>query len=188
MATVTMARQGRRWLGAVGCVALLGAAACDDSNPAGPSATGIDDDAAYFRLISQTDPFTSYTVFPRADEFATGQLNGSEAHRSIVRVLLNRTAANALQNGLLPPGGTFPDGSIIFKEIRPNQSAQPSVYAVMLKDARHGRAGDGWLWAEFGPAGNVVYSMRDRGGACTGCHTREQGRQRDLVRTFERQR
>jgi hypothetical protein len=58
---------------------------------------------------------------------------------------------------------------------------------VMYKDTNNARAANGWLWAEFSPDGAVGYSVSNRGGACTACHSLEQGTQHDLVRTFERQ-
>lgn len=156
--------------------------------PAPPTATGIRDDASLFRLVTQTEPFGSYTLFPNAEEFTSGRLNGSEAHRTIVRVSLNARAGGALQSGRLPAGGRFPDGSVIFKELRPSNGAPASLYAVMYKDSSNALAGNGWLWAEFSPNGSVAYSVSNRGSACTSCHLREQGPQNDSVRTFERQR
>lgn len=170
---------------------LLVMMACDEANrtPAGPSpADGIRDSAALFQLITQTDPLTEYTLFPNVEEFTVGRLNGSEAHRQIVRVSLNARALGALQSGRLPPAAQFPDGSIILKEVRPRADAPATVYAVMYKDAGNTLAGNGWLWAEFAPDGSVEYSVSNRGTACTSCHQREQGQLNDLVRTFERQR
>ena len=175
--------------------ALLSVTACGSggstaATPTGPTtaATGISDDAALFRLVSQTDPFSRYTAFPNAEEFTTGQLNGSEAHRPVIRVSLNATAAGALQGGRLPANGRFPDGSIVFKEIKPSASAATTLYIVMVKDSANALAGNGWLWAEYTPTGSTVFSVNSRGSACTSCHLRERGPQNDLVRTFERQR
>ena len=181
----------RRWHRQLSLVALLSVMACDESNrpPAGPSpADGIRDTAALFQLITQTDPLTEYALFPNAEEFTVGRLNGSEAHRSIVRVSMNARALGALQSGRLATGAQFPDGSIILKEITPRAGAPVTVYAVMYKDAGNPFAGDRWLWAEFSADGSVGYSVSNRGTACTSCHQREQGRLNDLVRTFERQR
>jgi len=97
------------------------------------------------------------------------------------------TAFAALQNGRLPAGSEFPTGSLIFKEVLSSQSGAVDVWALMYKDRANSHAGDGWLWAEIRPSGAVVYSITDRGRACTGCHSLEQGPQNDLVRTFERQ-
>ena len=170
---------------------LLGAAAC--SSATSPSAgntgrTGVTDDASLYRLVTQTEPFSQYSVFPLADEFTTGRLNGSEAHTPVVRVLLNATAGGALQAGRLPLGGSFPDGSVVFKEVRPSAGAAPTLYVVMVKDRDNGLSDRGWLWAEYTPTGATAFSVSRRGNGCVSCHQREAGPQRDLVRTFERQR
>lgn len=67
-------------------LAILAVAACG-KGPSGPTApstasSGIRDDAALFRLISQADPLSRYSVFPDADEFTTG---GSMDQERIVR-------------------------------------------------------------------------------------------------------
>ena len=67
-------------------------------------------------------------------------------------------------------------------------SPGPAVYAIMYKDSKNANAGGGWLWAEIRPDGRVDYSITGRGGACTGCHSLNDGPRNDLVRIFERQR
>ena len=118
---------------AAGC----GSGGSATETPTGPTtaATGIRDDQALFRLVSQTDPFLRYTVFPNAEELTTGRLNGSEAHRPVIRVSLNSAAAAALHGGRLPADGRFPDGSIVFKEVKPSATAAASLYVVMVKDS-----------------------------------------------------
>ncbi|MBA3298163.1 MAG: cytochrome P460 family protein [Acidobacteria bacterium] len=189
---------GCRWLVvlSIALAAVVAGVSCGSSGgtasgtPTSPSPPGssIRTDAGLFQLITQTDAFGRYTVFPNAEELTTGRLNGSEAHRPVMRVSLNGTAAGALQNGRLPSGARFPDGSIVFKEIRPSATASPTLYAVMVKDSANSLAGNGWLWAEYGPTGSVTFSVSNRGSACTSCHQREQGPPNDLVRSFERQR
>jgi hypothetical protein len=105
----------------------------------------------------------------------------------MIRVSLNARAVAALQNGRLPAGSRFPDGSVVFKEIL-GPAGAATVYAVMYKANGDARAGNGWLWAEIAPNGSVAYSLSNRGAACTACHQLERGPQNDSVRTFERQR
>lgn len=155
--------------------------------PSGQSGSGIQDDASLFRLITQTEPLTAYVPFPNAEEFTAGRLNGSEAHRPIVRTSLNARAMSALQMGRLPAGSRFPDGSVVLKEIKPSAVGPATTYAVMYRDASNRFASNGWVWAEFSPSGSVQYASSNRGAACTSCHQRERGPQNDLVRTFERQ-
>lgn len=143
---------------------------------------GVRDDESLWELLTKVDPYTGYRPFPNVDEITSGRLDGSEAHPR-VRVTMNATAFRALDNGKLPPGGRFPNGSVIFKEV-----IGQDIFAVMRKENGGPVSGAGWAWAEFRPNGAVVYGTGSRGGACIGCHSRQQGPQNDLVRTFERQR
>ncbi len=188
---------GRQVLRAFLLVCVMTVAACDETPPSAPSPTGpppgpggnlIADDAALFRLVTQTEAFAGYTLFPNADPVTTGTLTGSNAHRPMIRVSLNARALGVLQNGRLPSGARFPDGSVVFKEILGGSGGTASAYAVMYKAGADTRAGNGWLWAEFSPGGAVGYSITNRGSACTACHQLDQGPQNDSVRTFERQR
>ncbi len=97
-----------------------------------------------------------------------------------------KDSVGALKDGTLPAGAKFPNGSIVFKEVRTTGGVTMS-YAVMYRNAASDLAGEGWLWAEFAPDGRVYTSIRDRGNGCVSCHALERGRQNDLVRTFERQ-
>jgi hypothetical protein len=157
----------------------------DSVAPSTPS-SAITSDGALFRLITQTDPLAGYTLFPNADAVTKGTLNGSEAHQPLVRVSINARALGALQNGKLPAGAKFPDGSVIVKEIR-NSSGVTTEMTVIYKDSSNPLAGNGWLWADFSPTGVVGVSITGRGNECTFCHVRERGPQNDSVRTFERQ-
>ena len=159
------------------------------SPPAMPPPEGMMDeishDASLFRIISQAQPYTGYALFPNADSVTTGSLNGSTAHRPLVRVSMNSAALGALDNGRY--AAPFPDKSVIVKEIK-DQNGTTTLLAVMYKDRRNPLAGNGWLWAEFYPNGTVFISMTARGAGCVGCHALEMGPQHDYVRTFERQR
>ena len=172
----------------------LACVACARDSPTVPSETGgkgapsaISSDAELFTFVTQTQSFRSYTPFPNLDTSADGTLTASSAHQPIIRVSMNDVAAGALQNGRLPSGASFPDGSVIFKEVL-GTNGLVNVYALMYKDRLNSLAGNGWLWAELRPTGAAEYSVRNRGGACTGCHALGRGQQNDFARSFERQR
>ncbi len=155
------------------------------TSPTTAGTGGITSDSAFFTLVTQTEPFGSYTSFPGLAGNTSGILSGSSAHVPRIRVSMNATAFGVLQNGRLPSGATFPDGSIILKEVLDNGVA--SVYAVMRKDPGNALAGNGWLWAEYRPDGGTVFALANRGNVCTSCHSLNQGPQNDYVRSFERQ-
>lgn len=168
--------------------------ACASDSPMAPSETSgngtrfaMSSDADLFTFVTQTQPFRSYTPFPNLDTSAAGTLTASSAHQPLVRVSVNAVAAGALQNGRLPPGASFSDGSVIFKEVL-GTNGLVDLYAVMYKDRGNSLSGNGWLWAELRPTGAADYSVRNRGAACIGCHALGRGPQNDFVRIFERQR
>jgi hypothetical protein len=164
---------------------LLFGFSCSDMGEEQTVPPAISSDGELFHHITQADPFPRFHLFPRADSVTSGTLNGSAAHQPLVSVGLNSLAFSALDDGALPAGSLFPDGSIIVKRILAGDSTV--LIAVMYKALNHPLSGEGWLWAEFRPDGTPFLSMERRGVNCIGCHAREQGTVHDRVRTFERQ-
>jgi hypothetical protein len=163
---------------------------CKKNNTTSPfdgmsDTTLIRSDSALYLFITQTQPFASYTLFPNADSVTSGTLNGSNAHRPLVRVSMNATALNALRNDTLPMGTSFPKGSVVFKQIIEN--GQTTLFALIYKDPNNSLSAGGWLWSELYPEGRVAYSIANKGSGCIGCHSFGKGLQNDLIRTFERQ-
>ena len=87
------------------------------------------------------------------------------------KLKFNKIAYNALtDNGKLPAGQKFPNGSFIVKE------TSSDIYAMMYKK-------DGsWLWSETDTKGSIVYSVDKDPQVCISCHS--QSGQRDLVVSF----
>lgn len=81
----------------------------------------------------------------------------------------------------LPKGKTFPEGSVIVKEVFSNNAV--SVYAIMKKTSSDYNAKEGWLWAEILPDGKPAYQLSLKGAVCVNCHRDTPNR--DLVRTFD---
>jgi len=165
-------------------VSPLIAPGCSDAGDPPAPGPGITTDARLFGLITETSPYAGYPLFPGVDSVASGTLNGSTAHQPMVRVSLNPAALGSLPADTLPAGGSFARGSIIVKEIR--ETGATTLLAVMMKEPDSPDAAGGWLWAEYGPDGSVVFSIKRHGDGCVPCHSREQGPRNDLVRTFER--
>jgi len=86
-------------------------------------------------------------------------------------VRYNAIAATQLDaNGKVRAGASFPDSSVIVKQL--SSGTTVSTYAVMMR--LRGSASpsfDGWIWAEFGPTGSVKYSTSARGASCYSCHS-----------------
>ena len=88
-----------------------------------------------------------------------------------ILVRFNPKAATQLDAaGKIRPGASFPDSSVIVKELATNGIV--STLAVMMKLRGSASAGfDGWIWAEFGRTGQSKYSTAGRGAACSACHS-----------------
>ncbi len=107
--------------------------------------------------------------------------SGNSPHGDF-KLLFNQTAWDALDStGRLPVGGTFPEGSMIVKDIL--RGGSTDLYAIMLKKSSSSLSNQGWLWNEFKPNGSVVIGVSDKGDACVGCHRGNTNR--DFVNSFD---
>ncbi len=98
------------------------------------------------------------------------------------KLRFNAQAQSVLDSsGKIPTGASFPEGSIIVKEVFDANAI--SLYVVMKKQASHELAANSWLWFEFSPNGNVDYSISKKGSDCVGCHSGNPNR--DLTRSFD---
>lgn len=98
------------------------------------------------------------------------------------KLRFNNIAASVLDStGELPTGSTFPDGSVIIKEVYNGNNID--LLAVMKKSPADSDAGEGWLWAEYEPDGKVIISTSKKGNSCIGCHSGNTNR--DLTNTFD---
>ncbi len=139
----------------------------------------LKDDALYKWVSSEKD-YMYYTnnpaIIPTSEET-------ERAHDNFMRTRFNKTAASVLDSsGRLPKGASFPDSSIIVKEIYSDKSqASPDILAVMVKLRGAENSAKDWLWAEFSPTGEVEYSLSKNGKVCVSCH--KPGN--DYVRLFD---
>lgn len=102
-------------------------------------------------------------------------LPGAHGPHGTFKLRFNSIALKALtDNGKLPTGGKFPDGSLIIKDAYKGSDIE--IYAMMYKKS------GSWLWAEIKPDKKVVHGVNDNSGVCTGCHS--QSGNRDLVVSF----
>jgi hypothetical protein len=89
------------------------------------------------------------------------------------KLKFNKIAYAALtDNGKLPVGTKFPDGSLVVKEVQSS-----GMYALLYKKS------GSWLWGEINANGTVVFSVnKDASGACVSCHSLSG--ERDLMQSF----
>ena len=98
------------------------------------------------------------------------------------KLKFNSTAASAFgPDGKLPVGESFPEGSLIVKELYTNNAK--TLYAVMKKDRKSKFASNKWVWAEYELNGDVKINVSREGKDCVSCHT--SGTTRDLTLSFD---
>lgn len=143
---------------------------CSDEDAVGP-------DLDLYNEATATSGFTYYQ-----GNTAIRQSSSASGHRPYMRVRFNAIAQSALGlDGRLPSGSTFPNGSMIVKELYDNPVGPIIQYAVMKKDSLNTYAGNFWLWGEYYSESSVAISVTENGVQCTSCHSTDS---RDFVRVF----
>lgn len=128
------------------------------------------------------DETTSNTLYFYKGKDSIYSPKGTSPH-GYFKLKFNKTAFEALgADGKLPQGQTFPEGSLVVKEVY-NSNNQMTLYAVMKKNRKSKFASHKWVWAEYAPNGDVVISISREGKDCVDCHTG--GSPRDLVLSFD---
>jgi len=98
-------------------------------------------------------------------------------------VRFNPKAANAMNDSLDDlKAESFPDESMIVKEIYDVKGGPLQRYAIMYKLRNAANNGSGWVWSEMNADGSPVFSSALKGSQCVSCHA--SGTNSDLVRTF----
>jgi hypothetical protein len=109
--------------------------------------------------------------------------SGPSAHKRYFRVRFNKTAKNALTDqGKLPVGGSFPEGSLIVKELYDTTTGEMKLLAILFKDPLSNYSANGWLWAELKPDGGEYVTAKEKGVQCVSCHGTNS---RDYARLFD---
>ncbi len=100
--------------------------------------------------------------------------SGVHGPHGAFKLKFNKIAALALTDGgKLPEGKSFPDGSLVVKEVESD-----GLFAFMYKNKSN------WLWGEAKADGTTVFSINsDPKSACINCHN--QTGQRDLTVSFK---
>ncbi|MBX2896490.1 MAG: cytochrome P460 family protein [Cyclobacteriaceae bacterium] len=156
-----------------GAVIIINSCNSEDINP-GP----IPEDTQLMQEIVNIADF-QYTIF-----HPTIVQSVSNSPREFERVRINSIGNAVLGNdGRLPKGGVFPDGTIIVKEAYSGLNGTLIQYAIMKKESTNKYARNGWLWYEVNADGSKPYSIGMKGQKCINCHTKPANR--DATRTFE---
>lgn len=127
-------------------------------------------DGQLFDLTKDTTGYVWYkfsdTLLPRS--------SGSGHGQPYLRTRFNAIAANYLDgNGKVIAGTTFPEGSVIIKELIKADSTLDQ-YAILWKNTQSPSAdANGWVWGYLKPNGTVVTAASSKGSTCINCHSQQ---------------
>ena len=138
----------------------------------------VPEDTQLMQAIADTADY-QYTVF-----HPTIVQSVSNSPREFERVRINTIGNGVLDNnGRLPKGTIFPNGTIIVKEAFDGLNGNLIQYAIMKKETSNKYARNGWLWYEVNVDGTKPYSIGMKGQKCINCHTKPANT--DATRTFD---
>ncbi len=98
--------------------------------------------------------------------------SGSAHPGSFLRTRYNTVAATKLDGaGKIMDGVSFPEGSLIVKELYEN-STNLIRYAVLYKKSNSPDADEkGWVWGYINADGGISLAASTKGSVCKGCHS-----------------
>jgi len=114
---------------------------------------------------------SGFTWFKNSD-ILLERSSASGHSQPFLRTRYNTIAATMLNaNGKIIEGSTFPEGSLIVKELYTNISTLDQ-YAILFKQSAHKNAdAKGWVWGYIKADGEVLYLSSNKGASCTSCHS-----------------
>lgn len=151
--------------------ALLLVIACsgsdDDTGGVTPPSGSTDVTDATLSALARAS--TGWTYYKNRSDTLLRSVQSGHAEARL-RTRFNARAATLLDaNGKVRAGASFPDSSLIVKELIIGGAL--NRYAVMYKLRGSATAGTGgWLWAYYAPDGSPQIAIAGRGTACQGCH------------------
>lgn len=125
-------------------------------------------DQQLYDLAKETSGF----VWFKNSSSILNKSSGSGHAEPFLRTRYNSVAASKLDsNGKIIAGTTFPEGSLIVKELY-NNSSTLGRYAILYKKAGTSVTdAKGWVWGYMNSDGSVVESATKKGTACINCHS-----------------
>jgi len=114
---------------------------------------------------------SGFVWFKNSDELLA-KSSGSGHPQDFLRTRYNSIAATQLDaNGKIIEGTTFPEGSLIVKELYEDASTLDR-YAILYKDSENEYAdANGWVWGYINANGSVAVSADTKGSSCISCHS-----------------
>ncbi|MCB0755601.1 MAG: cytochrome P460 family protein [Flavobacteriales bacterium] len=134
--------------------------ACKKDEPA----EGID-----LELLNMSQETSGFTWYKNSDAWLPKSAGSGHNYTSL-RTRYNTTAATQLDgDGKVLANASFPDGSLVVKELSSGTSVER--YAILYKMSNNEHAdANGWVWGYVNSDGTVATTAEDKGAICTGCH------------------
>ncbi len=122
-------------------------------------------------LYDLSKPNGGFVWFKKTDALLN-KSSGSAHPQSFLRTRYNSIAASKLDAaGKIISGATFPEGSLVVKELYEN-STKLSRYAILYKKSDSPDAdAKGWVWGYINADGGVAEAASNKGRSCISCHS-----------------
>jgi hypothetical protein len=122
-------------------------------------------------LLDMAQITTGFTWYKNANTLLA-KSNASGHSEAFLKTRFNAAAAAKLDaGGKLIDGTSFPDGSLIVKELFKNENTL-NRYAILYKKAGHPDADEkGWVWGYLNANGTIATAASQKGAGCKGCHS-----------------
>lgn len=135
------------------------------TNACKKEATGTDKE-----LYEMAKASSGFTWYNNSDALLNKSA-GSGHPQPFLRTRYNSVASSILDTaGKVQVGATFPEGSLIVKELYSNSNTL-ARYAILYKMAASADAdARGWVWGYVNSDGTVAESSSKKGSACISCH------------------
>lgn len=135
-------------------------------------------DATLFNIAQTVSSFSYYK-----NSTDTLLSDPTSPHGGYMRVRFNQKVMSVMNDSATRIiSTTFPEGSMVVKEIYDTPGGPLLELAIMYKVAGASNGAGGWVWNEMLPDGSVEYSTANKGSECIDCH--RGATNMDLVRVF----
>jgi hypothetical protein len=125
-------------------------------------------DKELYEMAKATSGFTWF----KNSSSLLNKSSGSGHPQAFLRTRYNSVAAAKLNsNGKIMTSATFPEGSLIVKELYDN-STTLGRYAILYKKSVSADAdAKGWVWGYINADGSVALAASKKGSSCINCHS-----------------
>jgi len=125
-------------------------------------------DKMLYDMSKSTNGFTWYKNSNALLETSSGSAHPG----SFLKTRYNTVAATKLDGtGKIMEGVSFPEGSLIVKELYEN-STKLIRYAILYKKSNSPDADEkGWVWGYINADGGIALAASAKGSGCKGCHS-----------------